>query len=460
VSATEESIAKDIAASMGAIPDEPGMDERFEFDAKFQTKIAALVLKDSQFNLRTEGLIRPEFFENQAEASLVNIGLTYFNKYKRVPDTIILLKLIKEAIAAKSIRKDLLMEVKNSVREVTQTDISDRDYVVDEVASFARHQAMGQAILDSVELVERRDFDRAFNNIRKAMDVGAADKVAAYDYFGDIDLRTTIRKEIAAGTRKKRGITTGIRALNKLLYHDGWGIAELTLLMGGPKTGKSTALAEFAKYGAMAGHNVLFVTLEVSKEILAERLDANVADIAVEALGDHIMEASDKIKLAEKKSGKLMIHEFPTGSMDAGMLRRLIARYKAEDLTFEMICVDYADIMAPTYRTDDPIQNSKSIYIDLRAIAQEEQVAMLTATQTNREGAKAAVAKMEHVAEDFNRVRIADLVISINRSEAERAKGEARLFFAASRNQKGEFTVRIKQELEKMKFMAKILGYE
>jgi replicative DNA helicase len=461
---TEESLAKDIAVSMGAaVPkadSESELESRFEFDAAFQTKITALVLKDPQFNLRTEGLIRPEFFENQAEGTLVNIGLEYFAKYKRTPDLVILMKLVKDGVTRKSIRPDLLFEVKKSIRDIHAANISDRDYVVDEVSVFARHQAMGQAILDSVEYVEKRNFDKAFNVIKLAMDVGAADDMGAYNYFEEIDLRSTIRKEIAAGTRRKRGITTGIRQLDKSLYHDGWGMAELTLLMGGPKSGKSTALAEFGKYASLAGFNVLMVTLEVSKEILAERLDANLADIAVTELGDRINEAQDKIRLAEKKAGALMINEFPTGTMTPAMLRRLIAKYKSQDMVFNMICVDYADIMAPNFKTTDPIENSKSIYIDLRAIAQEEGVALLTATQTNREGAKSAVAKMEHVAEDFNRVRIADLVISINRSEEERAKNEARLFFAASRNQKGEFTIRIKQDMEKMKFMSRILGFE
>ena len=82
---------------------------------------------------------------------------------------------------------------------------------------------------------------------------------------------------------------------------------------------------------------------------------------------------------------------------------------------------------------------------------------MLTATQTNREGAKSSVARMEHVAEDFNRIRIADLVISINANEEEKKKGVARLFFAASRNQKGDITVYIRQDFERMQFVKEII---
>ena len=85
---------------------------------------------------------------------------------------------------------------------------------------------------------------------------------------------------------------------------------------------------------------------------------------------------------------------------------------------------------------------------------------MLTATQTNREGHKATVAKAEHVSEDFNKVRTVDLMISINKTEEEAKKGIARLYFAASRNQEDGFTIIIKQNLEMMKFVESVIGEE
>jgi replicative DNA helicase len=98
--------------------------------------------------------------------------------------------------------------------------------------------------------------------------------------------------------------------------------------------------------------------------------------------------------------------------------------------------------------------------VDLRAIAFEENVAMLTATQANREGHKAAVVKAEHVAEDFNKVRTVDLMISINKTEEEARDGIARLYFAASRNQESGFTIVVKQNLACMQFVTSVLRIE
>lgn len=164
------------------------------------------------------------------------------------------------------------------------------------------------------------------------------------------------------------------------------------------------------------------------------------------------------------------MHEYPSGTFSPNQLRQLVQRYKTPGrnpdgslrppIKFDLIVVDYADIMAPNYRTNDAIENSKSVYVDLRAIAFEENAAVLTATQTNREGFKSTVAKAEHVAEDFNKVRTVDLMISINKTEEEAARGESRLYFAASRNQESGFTVVIKQNLSMMKFIEDVVRIE
>jgi replicative DNA helicase len=96
----------------------------------------------------------------------------------------------------------------------------------------------------------------------------------------------------------------------------------------------------------------------------------------------------------------------------------------------------------------------------LRGLAMKEGFALLTATQTNREGAKKAVATMTDVAEDFNKIRIADVVISINATDEERKMNQARLYFAASRNQRSGFSVRVEQAIDRAKFIRRVLGEE
>jgi len=434
--------------------------KKFSFDADFQTQITALAAADSEFMRRIAHLLKPQFFEDVGEASVVNIALEYYKKYNSAPGRAALIQTFKDQVANGIIRRDLVPVVKDTLNKIKGFPISDRAFVEEKVAEFARHQAVSLAILKSVDLIEKKKFDKIEEEVRAAIQIGVNEDGDAYDYFEKIGDRTTIRIDDASGIRPARGITTGNLKLDELLYHKGWGRKELATIMGGAKSGKTTALIGFAKAASLKGFNVLYATLEVSSTIIAERLDASLSDTEVKQLGSHIHDVKAKIEALAAKAGALKIHEFPSGTFSPNMLRGLIHRYAAQGMKFDLVVVDYADIMAPNFRYNDPIENSKSVYVDLRAIASEEDVAMLTATQTNREGYKATVAKAEHVAEDFNKVRTVDLMISINITDEERSKGEARLYFAASRNQESGFTLFIKQNLAKMKFMESVLRVE
>jgi replicative DNA helicase len=447
------------AAAAAPSPLEEMEQPKFEFDEAFQTKICALTVRDTQFVQRIDGLIRPEYFENGTQAHWVSIVLRYFQKYKRVPaDATVYARLIKDDVASKIIDSTMAGILARHYQDtLLKADVSDRDFVVDEVATFARHQAVSAAILKSVTDLDRRDFNKISSQLRKALDVGANHDGDVYDFAEGLALRTGERLDRAAGKLPPTGITTGYTILDDCLYHKGWGKRELSVLMGGAKAGKTTALLDF-------GYKVLYVTLEVASKILAERADANIADVPVMELQDHVhavrVKVSEFMSKTVNGTGKLVLKEFPSGTATVSDLRRLIERFKARGIVFDLVIVDYADIMAPERYTENQQENSKSVYVGLRGLAMAEDIALLTATQTNRDGFKATVAKAEHVAEDFNKVRIADIIISINKTDEERAAGQARLYFAASRNQAAGFTIRIEQQLDRMRFISKVIGHE
>jgi replicative DNA helicase len=246
------------------------------------------------------------------------------------------------------------------------------------------------------------------------------------------------------------------------MYHGGWGRKELSVIMGRAKFGKSMGLGEFGKSAWLAGYNVFIASCEVSREIYAERLDANFADTAMKLLKDSPFDVRTRIKdieAAAKTKAAFEIRDYATGSLKNSQLRRTLERYRNRGIIFDLIITDYADIMSAEKLSGDLITDSMDIWIGQRALAYEQNAAVLTATQTNRSGAKAHVAEATDVASDYNKIRIADLVISGNANDAEIASGEARLKFVASRNQES-ITLRIKQDRAKMKFLVKVLGKE
>jgi replicative DNA helicase len=450
------SAVEPVVLEEGMPPEKPPV---YEFDGDFQQKIAALLVRDTSFAQLTDGLVRPEFFESAGNAAIVSVVNRYFEKYKKAPgDKTVLASLLRDSVRDKTLPPDMIRLAAAAVPKLFETDVSDRDYVADECATFARHQAVSRAILDSVDLVDKRDFAGIEKMMKSALDTGIASTGGSYNYHEMMAARTQIRKDRAAGVLPPTGITTGYPALDDYLYHKGWGRRELAVLMGGPKAGKSMAMIDFG-IGAIAnGYKVLYVTLEVAGAIIAERMDANISEQAMMELDLNLYEVQARVDKFMEKAAPFIIEEFPSGSFSVPMLRRLIETYKSQGVTFDLVICDYADLMAPERWTDNVQENSKSIYVGLRGLAMQEGFAMLTATQTNREGAKKAVATMTDVAEDINKVRIADIVISINRTEEERAMNQARLHFAASRNQRSGFSVLIEQCIDRAKFVTKVIG--
>jgi len=455
------------APALSVVPVEEPAVEKFNFDGEFQARIAALTLRDTTFNQLVDGLLEAEYFESELESYLVGVALRYYGKYKKSPAGLgIYAMLIREDIDAKVLPKTLAAMVIGRLKELFEVDISDRDFVVDQVATFAKHQAVQEAMYKAINHLDKKNFDGIETVMRSALDVGKNETGGGYDYGDMIAARTGIRLDRAAGKLPPQGITTGYEPLNELLYHKGWGRKELSVLLGAAKAGKTTALIGFGVNAWAAGYNVLYATLEVGYEVIADRMDANVSEQAMMEMGHHTHDVRAKVedfvskaKRPDGTGSKFIIEEFPSGTLKVSSLRRMIERYKTKGMVFDLVIVDYADLMSPERHTDSAIENSKSVYVDLRGLAQSEGFAVLTATQAQRAGASMNIIKAENVADDFNKIRIADIVISINRTDEERAAGRARLYFAASRNQGGEFTVEIEQRLDRMKFITRVLGY-
>jgi len=433
----------------------------YEFDGTFQRKIVALMLRDTTFAVRTHGLITPDYFENESDSAIAAVALDHFDRYKSAPSRGVLAHVMKNALANKLIHKDMWDDVKDRLKEVLVESLADRDLIIDEVAKFAKDRAVENAILQSAMLAPKKDYEKIRKIWDDALQVGANQEALGYDYWEEIEHRTEHRKAILSGAIVHDGITSGCLDLdNYLLPHKGWGRKELSVIMGAAKAGKSMSLGDFAKGASLAGYNVYYASCEVGRAIIADRTDANVSDVVVNLVGSSPSKVEIAVKAMAAKAGKLIIDEFATGSLKVSQLRRIVEGYRQKGIVFDLIVTDYADIMAPERHNNEERENTRQIYVDLRGLGFDFNAAMLTATQSNREGAKSAIVKSTDVSEDFNKIRTADIVLSINSTEGERLAGEARIFFAAVRNAEDGFILRIKQDRSRMQFIKSVIGKE
>jgi replicative DNA helicase len=434
----------------------------FDFDEAFQTKIAAHFMRDESFARRTIDLIQPELFDTLSTRILIKLAVDHFTKYNTVPSSVsVWSQLLKDAIASNMIRSDVKADVFTQFKLIHKENLAGQRHVEDEISKFSLHQAIQETMIECVDLLQQHRFEDIKKKMEQAFRTGVdVDTDDIVEYWSTVEQRTNVRKDVASGLIKPQGITTGIKQLDNLLYHKGWGRKELSVFLGAAKRGKSTALIHFSILASLAGFNVFYVTAEVAGSIVADRMDANVSGLTMDEIRTRINDVHRKVESRgiAGKVGRIDILEVPTGSFKPMQLRRILDKQMAKGITYDMVVPDYADIMAPDEKTNDAIENSKSIWIGLRSIAQEYNLAMLTATQANRDGAKAETTKDTDVAEDFNKVRIADIMISINRTEQERKRNQARLFLAASRNQAGEVSITIKQNIESMNFIEQILA--
>lgn len=427
------------------------------FEDDFKDKVLALQLRDNNFAERVDGLVEPTFFESEIDRYILSIAQDHYKKYRTAPSTVTVAHRFKEDQASGIIRKELNSSISSKFKTLYKTDISDREFVVDKIAEFVRKQAVTQATLQAANILDTGDdINKILPIMQKAIDVGTNELSKAYDYKDQISQRSAIRKARLAGTIDYNSVSTGFKEMDNTLYRRGWGRQELSMYMAPSKRGKSIALLEHALRAAERAYSVLFVSLEVATEIQVDRMDSNVSGVKMDDLSIYIDKVDERVKRWSAKAANLKLHEYPTGSFRVSDLRRLIKKYQAIGTTFDLVVVDYADIMLSESTSTEGIDKSKQVLIDLRALAQAENVAILTATQTNRAGAGVELVEAVHVAEDYNKIRIADLVISINVNEIEETTGEARLYYAASRNQKA-IVITVKRDLSIMRHIKEIV---
>ncbi|RRC39545.1 DNA helicase, partial [Escherichia coli] len=419
----------------------------------------AYFCRDHEFLTRAGDLVAPNQFSNAANSILVNMVSGYYRMYKSAPSSSAILDMLKRAKRDKTIREELFPDVVEAFKRILAEKLSDTAYMVDQVATFAKSVAFDDALIKAAEMKEKGDFQGAMAIMAKVQQIGSNEATGIYDYFAESAERYKAREYEASDDYVPNSITTGLLLLDKLLYQKGWAKREMVLFMGFAKSGKSTAMGEFSINATLAGYNVLYLSLEVHTSILSDRFDARLSETEMSRL----VERRDDVhrKLAElgatKGVGSLWIVERPSGSMSPADLDRMLGSMKANGMVPDMVVVDYADLMRASYDLRDDRANIRSIYTDLRALYDKHNVAGITASQTNREGGASEVATMMHAADNIEKVRIADLVITINKTEEEEAKGEARLYFAGSRNQKGGVSIRVKQNLEQMRFIERIM---
>ena len=360
--------------------------------------------------------IKPDYFDVKEERVVFEEITNFVDKYKRIT-TKISLDIEVET------RKDLTDVEHKKIVEIIQTLDStdvDMEWLVDTTEKFCKDKAIYNAIVDGISIIDGKDKKRSADAIPSILTDALAvcfDNAVGHDYFNDAEKRFDFYHRV------EERIPFDLDFFNKITK-GGLPQKTLNICLAGTGVGKSLFMCHMAASVLSQGKNVLYITLEMAEERIAERIDANLMNISMEDLHDLPKKMfDDKIaKINAKTNGTLIVKEYPTATAHSAHFRGLIKELAIKkSFKPDMIFVDYLNICASSRLKGATNVNSytyiKSIAEELRGLAVECNVPIMSATHTTRRGYTSSDLGLEDTSESFGLPATADFMFAIISNE-------------------------------------------
>ena len=306
------------------------------------------------------------------------------------------------------------------VLNVLSDDISDHDWLLDATEKWCQERAIYLSLMESVKIADGQDSKKDKGAIPQILSeaLGVSfDQHVGHDYVSDAEARYDFYH------RKEDKIPFDLSLFNKITK-GGLPNKTLNIALAGTGVGKSLFMCHCASSALLQGKNVLYITLEMAEEKIAERIDANLLNIPIQKLSDFpkVMFEKKIANLAKKTQGKLIIKEYPTASAHSGHFKALITEL-ALKISFkaDIIFIDYLNICASSRHKANASVNSysyiKAIAEELRGLAVETNVPIVSATQTTRSGFASSDVDLTDTSESFGLPATADLMFALISTE-------------------------------------------
>ena len=250
------------------------MQEKFQYGYSFQTKLIACLFKDRAFLQQIMDILDPVYFESEANITIVESIKDYFQEYKQPPTMEVMSVKVKD-LDNDMLKTQVVEHLKDSYK---QLDAPDLDFVKEQTIKFCKNQVLKSAIMESVQLLERGEYDQIKMTIDDAMKAGL-ERAIGHEYIEEIDARylESVRNTVTTGWDIIDDIADG-----------GLGKGELGVFVAPSGIGKSWALVNVGAAAVKAGLNVIHYTLELNESYVGLRYDAVLSGIQAQELKYHI----------------------------------------------------------------------------------------------------------------------------------------------------------------------------
>ena len=386
---------------------------------KLETTILKHLIYSEEYLRKVLPFLKSEYFTDRTERSIYNEIASFTNSYNSTPTIEAVGLAIKER---RDITDDEMQKCESYLKEIelSNKELSQIQWLIDKTEKFCQEKAIYNAVLASISVLDGKDKTHDKGQIPKILSdaLGVTfDTSVGHDYLENSDERYEFYH------RKEERIPFDLDYFNKITK-GGLPAKTLNIALAGTGVGKSLFMCHVAAGAMSQGRNVLYITLEMAEEKIAERIDANLLNVALDDLTDLPKEMYDKkvAKVKSKTAGKLIIKEYPTASASATHFRTLLNELNLKkSFVPDIIFVDYLNICCSSRIKAGSNINSytyvKSIAEELRGLAVEYNVPIVSATQTTRSGFTSSDPGLEDTSESFGLPATADLMFALITSE-------------------------------------------
>jgi replicative DNA helicase len=386
--------------------------------------ILSNLLFNNDYNRKVIPFLKSEYFNDHNEKVVFDLIDEYVKKYNSFPST--------EALAIDLSNKEGLNEEtfkisKEVIVSLEHDSNTKLDWLLDQTEKFCQDKALYLAIMRSIRIMDEKNGPISKGSIPQVLTDALAvsfDTHIGHDFLADSDERYEFYH------RKEKRVPFDLDYFNAIT-NGGLPNKTLNIALAGTGVGKSLFMCHCAAANLSRGLNVLYITLEMAEERIAERIDANLLDIAVDELESLPKQTYDnKIeKLKQKTTGKLIVKEYPTACAGSANFRHLLNELKIKkNFIPDIIYIDYLNICLSSRIKHGANVNSytlvKAIAEELRGLAVEHNVPIISATQTTRSGYSNSDVGLEDTSESFGLPATADFMFALISSEELESLGQ------------------------------------
>jgi len=385
-----------------------------DYGEDIQELFLRFLVTDPDVFVRVNNIVEPYMF-NRKYREAVEFLKDHANKYASIPT-------LEQLEAVNGIE----------LKPVEDVHDSHMNWFMDEFETFCRHKALEKAILDSTDLLEQHDYGSVEALIKEASGVGLVSDFGL-DYYENPKERLQWIKDQAGA------ISTGWKNFDQKLY-GGLNRGELTVFAGGSGAGKSLFLQNLGVNWSQAGLNTVYLSLELSEQLSSMRIDAMVSEYATRDVMKNMDDVHLKVVMKGKGAGKFRIKQMSNG-VNANDIRSFIREYEIQTgVKVDALLVDYLDLMMPISGKVSPSDlfiKDKYVSEELRNLAVELNILLVTASQLNRGAVEEIEFDHSHIAGGISKIQTADNVVGIFTSNAMRERGRYQIQFMKTRSSSG-----------------------